>query len=67
MISKWEHSNIIAQRQRFSGQSEEDVEEEIEQFLLQDVASLNDSQRVILVAEDFDYEVLVTAEWLRDV
>jgi len=66
MISKWEHSNIIAQRQRFSGQSEEDVEDEIEQFLLQDVASLNDSQRIILVAEDFDYEVLVTAEWLSE-
>jgi len=57
MISKWEHSKIIAERQQFVGQSEEDVEDEIEQFLLQDVANLNDSQRIILVAEDFDYEV----------
>lgn len=67
MVSKWEHGDIIAQQQRFSGQSEDEAEEEIEQFLLQDVASLNDSQRVVLVAEDFDYEVLITAEWLSEV
>jgi len=67
MISKWEHSEIIAQRQQFAGLSEDDVEEEIEQFLLQDIANLNDSQRIILVAEDFDYEVLVTAEWLSEI
>ena len=66
MISKWEHSKIIAERQNFSGQSEEDTEEEIEQFLLQDVANLNDSQRLILIAEDFDYEVLITSEWLSE-
>jgi len=67
MISKWEHSKIIAERQKFTGQSEEDVEDEIEEFLLQDVANLNDSQRIILVAEDFDYEVLVTSEWLSEI
>ena len=67
MISKWEHGKIIAKRQQFAGQSEEDVEDEIEQFLLQDVANLNDSQRIILVAEDFDYEVLITSEWLSEI
>jgi len=67
MISKWEHSKIIVERQQFAGQSEEDVEDEIEQFLSQDVANLNDSQRIILVAEDFDYEVLVTSEWLSEI
>jgi len=67
MISKWEHSKIIAERQKFSGQSEEDVEDEIEQFLSQDVANLNDSQCILLVAEDFDYEVLITSEWLSEI
>lgn len=66
MISKWEYSQVVTQRQQLTGQSEEEVDEDIEQFLLQDVASLNDSQRMILVAEDFDYEVLVTAEWLSE-
>ena len=67
MVSKWEHSQIISQRQQFAKLSEEDAEEEIEQFLLQDVANLNDNQRIILVAEDFDYEVLVTSEWLSEI
>ncbi len=67
MVSKWEHDRIITERQRLAGLSEEEAEEEIEQFLVQDVANLNDSQRTILVAEDFDYEVLVTAEWLSEI
>lgn len=67
MVSKWEYDRIIAERQRFAGLSEEEAEEEIEQFLLQDVANLNDSQRIILVAEDFEYEVLITAEWLSEI
>lgn len=67
MISKWEQSKIVSQRHQFAGLSEEDAEEEIEQFLLQDIANLNDSQRIILVAEDYDYEVLVTAEWLSEI
>ena len=66
MVSKWEQSQIVAQLQQFAGGAEEDVEEQIEQFLLQDVATLNDSQRMILVAENYDYEVLATAEWLSE-
>ena len=67
MVSKWEHERIIARRQQFAGLSEEEAEAEIEDFLLQDAGSLNDSQRVILIAEDYEYEVLVTAEWLTEV
>lgn len=67
MVSKWEHDQIITKWQEFSGLSEDEAEEEIEQFLLQEVANLNDSQRIILIAEDFDYEVLVTAEWLSEI
>ena len=67
MVSKWEQYRIVAERQRFVGLSEEEAEGEIEDFLLQDAGSLNDSQRIILIAEDFEYEVLVTAEWLSEV
>lgn len=67
MVSKWERDWIIAQRQGFAGLSEEEAEAEIEDFLLQDAGSLNDSQRIILIAEDYDYEVLITAEWLTEV
>jgi len=67
MVSKWERDRIVAERQRFRGLSEDEAEGEIEDFLLQDAGSLNDSQRIILIAEDFEYEVLVTAEWLSEV
>lgn len=67
MVSKWENDRIVTEYQRFAGLSVEEAEEEIEQFLLQDVANLNDSQRIILIAEDFEYEVLVTAEWLSEI
>ncbi len=66
MVSKWERERVIAERQRFMGSSKEETEEEIEEFLLQGAGSLNDSQRIILIAEDFEYEVLVTAEWLTE-
>ena len=66
MVSQWEHEQIVAQRQKFVSLAEEEAEEEIEQFLLEDVANLNDTQRIILIAEDFEYEVLVTAEWLTE-
>jgi hypothetical protein len=67
MVSKWEQDRIIAELQKFKGLSEDEAEGEIEDFLLQDTGSVNDSQRIILIAEDFEYEVLVTAEWLTEV
>jgi hypothetical protein len=66
MVSKWEQERIIMERQRFMGSSKEETEEEMEEFLLQGAGTLNDSQRIILIAEDFEYEALVTAEWLTE-
>ena len=66
MVSKWEAGRFIAERSRFTNTPSEDAEEEIEQFLLEDINTVNDAQRVILLAGDFDFEVLVTAEWLNE-
>src|SRR5262249_24856909 len=66
MVAKWEASQLINERSHFIRKPTEDIEDEIEQFLLEDASNLNQSQRIILLAEDFDYEVLVTAEWLSE-
>ncbi len=43
-----------------------DPREEFEEFLGEGISTVNQSQRIILLAEDFDFEVLVTAEWLTE-
>lgn len=64
MMSSWQPDELIKQYETFSKSTT--PEEDIEQFVAEDIDSLNSSQRIILIAEDFDYEVLVTAEWLTN-
>ena len=66
MVSKWENGRFALELGRSRTQSLEDSDEQIEEFLDEGVESLNESQRVILIAEGFEYEVLVTAEWLGE-
>jgi hypothetical protein len=66
MVSNWEGDRLVEERQHIGGASRETTEEEIETFLLEDLDNLNATQRVVLLAEDFDYSVLVTAEWLTE-
>jgi hypothetical protein len=66
MIAKWTADDVIDLFTQSRGKSEEDAREELENFLEQDSSSLNQEQRIMLFAEDFDYEVLVAAEWLTE-
>jgi hypothetical protein len=73
MISKWEPRDFIQELVHYNSrhlqapQSFEAAKEELEDQLEgADSAAVNRSQRVVLLAEDFDYEVLVTAEWLTE-
>ncbi len=65
MISKWSTENFIEEYAR--NKSRESAGSEIEDFLEQgDLQAINRSQRLILLAEEFDFEVLATAEWLYE-
>jgi hypothetical protein len=66
MISEWETEGIVSRLATFRVCSEEDAEEEIQRFLDEDISVLNERQRIILIAEDYDYQVLATAKWLAE-
>ncbi len=66
MVAKWDGRRLIEERAKLTTKDVEAAEEEIQDFLLEETSTLNESQRVILVADAFDYEVLTTAEWLTE-
>lgn len=66
LISDWTSERLIAERSRFSRRSDNGAEEEIDEFLDEGSSTLNASQRVILIAEEYDFEVLATAKWLSE-
>lgn len=59
MVSKWQSSDFIADL-------DDDRVEELSNFLEVDIDDINRQQRIILVAEAFDYALLVSAEWLTE-
>jgi hypothetical protein len=68
MIAKWEPKRFIEHLTQFNNNSTvEEAKEQLEEILEEgEVESINRSQRIVLLAEAFDYEVLVTAEWLTE-
>jgi hypothetical protein len=65
MVARWPAARLVEERRKFCNCTAEQAEDEFRQFLAEDSETLNEAQRVILIAEDFDFEVLVAAEWLH--
>lgn len=66
MVSKWQPQQLIDSLSVLSNVSAEEARDQIEEFLDTDMSALNQRQRVVLLAEAFDFEVLATAEWLSE-
>jgi len=59
MISSWSPDDIL-------GMLSEDRQAALEEFLEEGTEGLNRQQRIILVAEAYDYALLASAEWLSE-
>ncbi|RYD77623.1 MAG: hypothetical protein EOP84_15305 [Verrucomicrobiaceae bacterium] len=66
MVSTWGFDDFVSEYSSCRGIDAEQAREELEEFLGASIESINNRQRVILVAEHFDFEVLATAEWLAE-
>lgn len=58
MISQWKP-------EQFQKLLDESSLEQLTEFLSVDLAAINSQQRILLMAEAYDFEVLVAAEWLQ--
>ena len=66
MVSRWSAERFIETLAANYNQSNEGARAEIEDHTGADASSINQSQRVLLIAEDFDPAVLVATEWLHE-
>lgn len=66
MVSKWEPQQLADSLSVLGGVSAEESQEQVEEFLETDMSALNQRQRIVLLAEAFDFEALATAEWLSE-
>ena len=59
MIAQWSPSEIL-------DLVDENRKDALESFLDVDIDEINRDQQIVLVAEDFDYALLIGAEWLSE-
>src|SRR5262249_6679651 len=66
MISRWPAQNFIDTLAQSSHQSADEAQSTIEDHTSSEISSINHAQRILLIAEDFDPALLVSAEWLHE-
>lgn len=71
MLSDWSADKFVEAFSNFSRQTTTEagdvIRDHTQQTADNNINQINAGQRVILIAEDFDYALLKTAEWLTDV
>jgi hypothetical protein len=65
MIARWEGDKFVETLAQTSKQPLDEARSDIEEHITE-LSALNQSQRIILIAEDFDPAVLISAEWLHE-
>jgi hypothetical protein len=66
MVSRWSPDQFVQTLASNFSVSNEDAVAEIEQHTGADISSINQAQRLILIAEDFDPALLIATEWLHE-
>lgn len=66
MISRWTEDRFIKTLAENYTQSKDDALAAIEDHTGSNIASINQAQRILLIAEDFDPALLFATEWLHE-
>ena len=66
MLSKLDSAGFIERVARFAEKPASQIEDALDDFVEGGAAAVNKSQRIVLIAEGFDYSVLITSEWLSE-
>jgi hypothetical protein len=66
MLAKLEASTFVELVTKFANSPTARIEEILENFVDGGVNAVNQTQRIILIGEEFDYSTLVTVEWLSE-
>jgi hypothetical protein len=66
MIARWPAERFVATLAANYNQSLDEATADIEEHIRDELATINRSQRIILMAEDFDPALLFGAEWLNE-
>jgi len=66
MIADWPPERLVERMATALKVPVSEAQQKIEGFLDCELSAVNESQRVVLLAEAFDYEVLATCQWLID-
>jgi hypothetical protein len=66
MVSHWDRARLLSERAALAAKTTEEADEEFQELLGIGTGDLNQGQRIMLLTEDFEYDVLVTAEWLTE-